>query len=171
VTALGPSLLRVVRRVLGSGNADEDDVTQDAMFAVLRALPEFRAECSVLHFACRIAVLTAMNARRRHVVRRRFTEPAGPDEASTAVSLLPSPAARVEQNELRDQLRELLAELPLPQAEALAMHCVLGYSIAETAAVCGAPLNTVRSRLLAAKTALRKRVLEAGTLESVGGAL
>jgi RNA polymerase sigma-70 factor (ECF subfamily) len=48
-----------------------------------------------------------------------------------------------------------LSELPQPQAEALAMHCVLGYTVAETAQATGVPPNTVRSRLVSAKALLR----------------
>jgi RNA polymerase sigma-70 factor (ECF subfamily) len=59
----------------------------------------------------------------------------------------------------RAALRRLLSELPELQAEVLALHTVLGYTVEETAAVTGAPLNTVRSRLRAALSALRQAVL------------
>ena len=38
------------------------------------------------------------------------------------------------------------------------MHCVLGYTVQETAAATGSPLNTVRGRLVSAKAALRQRL-------------
>ena len=40
-------------------------------------------------------------------------------------------------------------------AEALALHCVLGFTIAEIAEATGAPPNTVRGRLVSAKQTLR----------------
>ena len=43
------------------------------------------------------------------------------------------------------------------QAEVLALHTMLGHSVAETAAVTRVPVNTVRSRLRAALAALRER--------------
>jgi RNA polymerase sigma-70 factor (ECF subfamily) len=52
----------------------------------------------------------------------------------------------------------LLDELPDSQAEALALHVVLGMSVDETAAVVGAPRNTVRSRLRHALATLRERI-------------
>lgn len=55
-------------------------------------------------------------------------------------------------------LRELLEDLPEPQAEALALRTMLGYSLKEVAAVTNAPVNTVRSRLRLAKEALRRRI-------------
>ena len=61
---------RIVRKVLGRGHPDIDDVTQDAVIALLTALLTFRGECSVEHFANRIALLTALAARRRSRSRR-----------------------------------------------------------------------------------------------------
>ena len=58
----------------------------------------------------------------------------------------------------KEILRELLAELPAEQAEALAMRVVLGWSIEEIAVQSSAPLNTVRSRLRLAKESLRKTI-------------
>jgi RNA polymerase sigma-70 factor (ECF subfamily) len=60
-------------------------------------------------------------------------------------------------------LRQLLSDLPELQAEVLALHTMLGYTVEETAQVTGAPVNTVRSRLRAALAALRLAVLEDGT--------
>ena len=42
--AVGPPLLRVVRKVLGAHHPDVDDVTQESAVAVLEALPRHRGE-------------------------------------------------------------------------------------------------------------------------------
>ena len=70
VAHLGRSMLAVVRRVLGRGSPDVDDVAQDAVIAFLDSLATFRGECSVFHFAQRIAILTALTAQRRLRLRR-----------------------------------------------------------------------------------------------------
>ena len=57
-----------------------------------------------------------------------------------------------------DLVRAAIDELPSPQAEALVMRVVFGYSVEEIAAEANAPVNTVRSRLLLAKAALRRRL-------------
>jgi RNA polymerase sigma-70 factor (ECF subfamily) len=61
-------------------------------------------------------------------------------------------------------VRELCDQLSAPQAEALALHFVLGYTVQEAAALLCVPLETVRSRLRLAKQALRERVLAHPTL-------
>lgn len=158
MVALGPPILRVVRGVLGVRNPDVEDAAQEAMSALYAALAGFRGECTTLHFACRIAVQIAMNVRRRSGYRQRHTPIVPADELAEMAGDEMSPAEALAAARRREITRELLGELPPPQAEALALHVILGYSVAETSATTGAPLNTVRSRLRAALAALRTRV-------------
>jgi RNA polymerase sigma-70 factor (ECF subfamily) len=138
------------------GHPDVDDVAQDAVFAVLDALPGFRGESTVLHFVWRVAALTAINARRRVRLREQIArESVDLDELPGEA---PSPATELVAARQRRAFRQLLEELPPVQAEVLALHCVVGLTVEEAAAVTGAPPNTVRSRLLTAKAVLRQRL-------------
>jgi RNA polymerase sigma-70 factor, ECF subfamily len=156
--ALGPGVLRVVRSVLGADHPDVEDVVQQAAVAVHLALPNFRGECSVQHFAARIVAQTAMNARRRAGYRTRHTPSVAPEVLAELACSDESPAESLAASRRREMLRQLLCELPTVQAEALALHTMLGYSVEETAAAVDAPVNTVRSRLRGALAALRARV-------------
>jgi RNA polymerase sigma-70 factor (ECF subfamily) len=164
LVAVGPSLLRVSRQILGPRHPDVEDVVQEAAFALVEALREFRGDSSVLHFACRVALLTAMNTRRKLRVRERLTPLSSEAVLDELAGSGPLPSAELVAARRRRAVGELLNELPAPQAEALAMHCVLGFTIAETALACGVPDNTVRSRLISAKAALKKRLGEDATL-------
>jgi RNA polymerase sigma factor (sigma-70 family) len=158
VLATGGSVVRVARRILGSQHPDVDDVVQEATFAVLEALPGFRGECTVLHFVCRVATLTAMNARRKAQIRERVAAPTVDVELRPSEAL--SPMSSVIASQRREACRTLLDELPLAQAEVLALHCVLGYTIDEIASATRSPVNTVRGRLVTAKAALRARLAD-----------
>jgi RNA polymerase sigma-70 factor (ECF subfamily) len=158
--AIAPALLRTVRGVLGALHPDVEDVLQEALVAVHRALPDFRGESRTLHFACRIAVHTAMNARRKAGYRARHTPSVDPDELAELACDERSPARAYAEARRRAALRALLDELPAPQAEALVLHTVLGYSIDETVSAMGAPRDTVRSRLRGALGLLRERVAD-----------
>jgi len=153
-----PHLLRVVRKVLGANHADVDDIAQEAAYAVIEALPRHRGECSVLHFACRVAVLTAMNARRREATRKRASK----REVGAEIELFPSETVAPEDAAIArvraQAVRELMDTLPAEQAEVLAMHVVLGYTVREIADASRTPLETLRSRLRLAKQALRERI-------------
>jgi DNA-directed RNA polymerase specialized sigma24 family protein len=125
---LAPVMLSVLRSMLGPASPDIADQLQESLVALMKALPGFRGESSVSHFACRIAMKRALDARRRAKTRN---------------------------------------ELPEAQAETLAMKAVLGYALTEIAEETRVPLNTVRSRLLLAKKALRERMLADATLREL----
>jgi RNA polymerase sigma factor (sigma-70 family) len=154
LVSVTPALLRAVRGVLGVGHPECEDVAQEAAIALVQALPAFRRECTVLHFACRIAVLTSLAARRRMRVRGEgLIDELAADHASDALEEDPVISAR-----RRNVLRELCDQLPDSQSEALILHCVLGFTVEEIADAVAVPHNTVRSRLRLAKQALRARL-------------
>lgn len=156
---LGPDVLRVVRRVIGSHHPDVEDVVQECALELVSALSRFRGGSSVRHFACRVALRAAMNARRRQRATKR-SQPTGESiEADEMAGDTPEPDERVASRVSVALARELCGDLPPVQSEVLALHCVLGHTMTEVAAICGAPLETVRSRLRAAKSALAARAL------------
>jgi RNA polymerase sigma-70 factor (ECF subfamily) len=157
VLHVGGSMLRVVRKVLGRRHPDVDDVAQDAVIALLSALRTFRGECSVERFSQRVALLTALAARRRMQFRDRHTESDGtPVEEAAAEDS--SPLASTVAERRRQLVRQLLGELPDVIGEALAMHFILGHTVEEIASAASVPANTVWSRLRLGKQALRRKL-------------
>jgi RNA polymerase sigma-70 factor (ECF subfamily) len=154
--ALAPAVLGVVRAVVGADHPDVPDLTQESLLAIQGALHAFRGDSSVAHYGRQIALRVAVSAQRRSLRRRnldrqaRFLEP-----PPTTVVDLEDPALR---GKRVAAFRTLLAELPGPQAETLAMRVVLGYSLAQVAHETRAPINTVRSRIRLAIESLRRRV-------------
>jgi len=154
LTTVAPSILRVVRRVIGGAHPDVEDVAQECAVDFVSALQRFRGESSIRHFAARVALRSAMNARRRQRAAKRNYGIANELEAEETAGDGAAPDALVASRVGVQLARELCDSLPAAQAEALALHCVLGYTMTEVAAICGAPLETVRSRLRTAKAAL-----------------
>ena len=152
---LGPALLRNARAILGPQHSDVEDALQESMVALLGALPNFRGECTIRHFASRVALQTALNARRRGRLRAKYVALAPDEQLSDVASAEASPAEHADATRRRAALRELLCELPEIHAEVLAMHIVLGLSVEETSLTLAIPSNTVRSRLRRALAALR----------------
>jgi RNA polymerase sigma factor (sigma-70 family) len=152
VELVAPRVVRAVRAVMGPTHPEVDDATQLALIAFIQALPGFRAECPPVQFAARIAVLTAAGVRRRAAARR-----VGHD-GSVDVDSIEVVPEELDAARRRAAVRGLLDELPVEQAEALALRLMLGWSLKEIADATGTPLNTVRSRMRLAKDALRKRV-------------
>jgi RNA polymerase sigma factor (sigma-70 family) len=151
--ALGPSMLQMIRRVLGPRHPDVDDVLQEAFIGLLRALPSFRGDSTTRHFACRIATLSALKARRSRA-RKLEEQGSGLDEECWGQA---DPHDWVRASSRRQLLRQLLDALPSPQAEAMVLHCVAGMTVEEIAAAVRCPSETIRSRLRLAKAMLRER--------------
>ncbi len=156
---VGPPMLQVIRRVLGARHPDVEDTLQEATLAFVRALPDFRGDCTTQHFSCRIATLTALSTYRRRSTRQDAQqqlsaapgvdcdEVPGHDEGAQIVAL-----------RRRQAVRQLLNDLPDAQAEALVLHCLVGLTVTELASSMGVPRETARSRLRLANAALRKRI-------------
>jgi RNA polymerase sigma-70 factor (ECF subfamily) len=156
LTELAPRIVRVVRAVLGGGHSELEDVQQQALLAFVQALPSFRGECEVRHFASRIAARTALlAARRTRTARARRDDGVEVDDLVTGDAPQHEDAMQHRRQEL---LRDLLAQLAPEQAETLTLRVVLGWSLPEIAAATHAPLNTVRSRIRLAKNALRSAI-------------
>ena len=151
-------MLRVARQVLGPGHPEVPDVAQEAAWGVLCRLETFRGDCSLQHFACRVAVLVAMNVRRRERSQRVKAERLGELEAVGGAEAA-SPEHRALAQRAADALRVLLDELPSTQAEVLCLHHMVGLTAPEIATLTGAPVETVRSRLRLGRKALQARVV------------
>jgi len=147
---VAPCVLSTVRRMLGAPHPDVEDLAQEALMGVMRALPTFQGD-SPLHLARQIATRRAIDGVRAAMRARRNASTL--EEAEEAVSGAPSLAERQ-----RQTWRELLADLPEAQAEVLALRAVEGYSVEEIAEMTAAPLESVRSRLRLAKATLRERI-------------
>jgi RNA polymerase sigma-70 factor (ECF subfamily) len=154
---VGPSMLRVVRSVLGVSAGEAEDTVQESLIAFVEALPTFRGECGLKHYGCSIATHVALRARRRATAaaaRRTDRDDACDDMASENGD----PDAEARSRRRTALLRRLLDELPEEQSATLVMRVMLGYSLADVAEATGVPLNTVRSRVRLAKEALRRRI-------------
>jgi len=131
-----------------AGTADADDITQDTYLRAWRALPDFRAESSARTWLLAIARRACADAIRRHQRRRRIE-----DRARGEIVASGEPGTTVDAG-LRVELDELLGHLDADQRAAFVLTQVIGCSYAETAAVCGTRIGTVRSRVARARSVL-----------------
>jgi RNA polymerase sigma-70 factor (ECF subfamily) len=157
VSALEPSLRRTLTRLLRSP-VDVDDVLQESLWALFRALPRFRGETTLAKFASRIARLQAITKLRR--TRRESARDWVFGIAQEISSEPPrAPHEELVQRELAGRLNELRGRLPVEQAEVLLMRFVYDYSLTEIAAETNALPNTVRTRLRLGRAMMRRLLL------------
>lgn len=139
--------LRVVRNPVLA-----QDVAQDAFIRAYRALPEFRGQAAIRSWLYRIATNLALNAVQR---RREYPAESLPERAVAG-----GPEPEAVHGDMADHLRAAIEELPDDLKQPLVLR-EYGYrSYQEIADELELPLNTVRTRILRARRALRAAMEE-----------
>ncbi len=123
------------------------DVAQEAFVRAHRGLANFRGQSQVRSWLYRIATNLALNAVQR---RREYPTDTMPERPMGS-----GPERQTELEALREALEDAIAELPDDLRVPLTMREYGGLSYAEIAEETGLPLNTVRTRILRARRALR----------------
>lgn len=129
-----------------------EELSQEILLAVWRALPTWRGEASVRTFAARIAHNRAVDHVARQAARPRS---AMLDEALP--SSAPSPLETLERRDTQERLLAAVRGLPLPLRQ-VTIQTLEGFTPAEIAEVLGVNANTVSIRLTRAKAALRTQM-------------
>ena len=147
-------LLYYLRRLLSS-EEDAWDALQETWVRVVRELGGVRDGRALPAWLYIVARNSAFSLRRRRRPTERLPE-AGEEDELAAAEPEPSLAGF-------DPLdvHRALARLPLAQREALTLHFLEGFGVAEIGVITGTAEGTIKSRLHYARLALRK-LLEGG---------
>ena len=150
-------LLPVVRRVSRTVHPDRgeaDDAAQNALVELLGAAKGFEGRASLESWAYRIAVRVCMRGAKKYKARR--------ERVNLVEQAPPQLPASVDEERLRERLpRELqayLEQLKPAQREALLLRHALGHTVPEIAELTGAPVPTVKSRLVKAQSEIRRLI-------------
>lgn len=153
LTELLPRTRNLVRYLM-RGDADVDDLAQNALIEVLRSLPSFRGESNLTTWADRITVRTVMRSvgrRQRDRELRARVEP----ELRAREPWLDAGDDYTE----RRRLALVMDTLPDAQRQAVVLHYVVGVSVPDMAEEIGVSFDTVKSRLRLGMERLRKHYL------------
>jgi RNA polymerase sigma-70 factor (ECF subfamily) len=139
--------------------AERDDLVQKVFIAFHRALPTYRSEGRVSTYLHRIAVNAAYDHLRG---RHRWADSAGPPDAEAlAEHVTPVLEDQVAARADLARLLALLDQLTPKKRIAFVLVAVEGCSLAEAAALIGAPEDTVKQRTLHARRELLARLASA----------
>lgn len=131
--------------------ADREDLVQEICFAIWRAWPSFRGDCSERTFVYRIAHNRGLSHRARH--HRRLMEPL--EEHDTVSDPAADPERDLDRVLSRERLLEAVQRLPDPLRQVTALS-LAGLSPGEIADVVGITENNAAVRLSRARRALRE---------------
>jgi RNA polymerase sigma-70 factor (ECF subfamily) len=131
--------------------ASADDLTQDTYVRAVRSLEKYRGDAHPTAWLATIARRVCAE----EIARRQRARALGiwlaqrhRDEKADDTGLI----------DLADALERLIPE----RREAFLLTAVLGFSYSETAAWCGVPVGTIRSRVARARTDLIEALRETG---------
>ncbi|MEO6350960.1 MAG: sigma-70 family RNA polymerase sigma factor [Candidatus Limnocylindrales bacterium] len=132
---------------------DAQDVAQDAFVQAYRLLASYRGDGSfgawVGRIAKRMAIANSVSHRQRDV-----TDIDGVEIAAVPGTDPERQAVRIEE---REALQQAISELPADQQEVVSLRFYRDMPLEQIAAVTGAPLGTVKSRLHRGLARLRDR--------------
>ena len=158
LTRVLPTIRGATRTILRE-RADADDATQQAMLDLLGGLDGFRGEGSLTAWARTIAIRASLRHARRH---QRHVGVADP-EAVLAAQAAPASEELLHER-LPRSVQSYLDALPPAQREALVLRHGLGHTVPEIAELCDESVNTIKSRLVAARKEIRRLVRRDQTL-------
>lgn len=158
LAAVRPQVVSFCRAKLtgSAGVGTAEDVAQEVLLAVCKALPRYRGGVAVMTWVTGIArgkIVDAFRASRRS---RSTPSPAVPD----AVDPNPGPEFAAVRAPETDWLRLALARLPDSHRKVLVLRVALGYTAAEVAQAVGSTAGAVRLTQHRALNQLRAMLVE-----------
>lgn len=166
--AVEAPLYRHAFRILG--NADAEDVVQDALISAWRSIASFEGG-SFRAWVFRIATNRAIDVVRAR--RRRGELPLEPPEDAEVewaepVASTPDPVEIAGQGEALRVVEEALKAIPAEQGAALMLRDIEGFSYEEIAHITASEIGTVKSRIHRARVAVRNALVLRGWTSSAG---
>ncbi|MGB1584057.1 MAG: RNA polymerase sigma factor [Solirubrobacterales bacterium] len=136
----------LARRIVGSGG-NADDVVQETFISVWRSIERYDPKrASVRTWLMRIVHRRAIdNLRSQTVHSKRRAD--GEDLLDDVVSGEPAPDTQALQQELSDNVREVLVDLPGEQRTVIELAYFNGFTHSEIAEMLNEPIGTVKGRM------------------------
>jgi RNA polymerase sigma-70 factor (ECF subfamily) len=149
---LSAPLRRYLERLVGD-RSTADDLLQDTLLKIARALPGFKGRSSVKTWAFTIATRVATDHFRRphsraQMVEIEETEPVHVSDAEIDQRLVV--------DEMNSCVREVIDSLPEDYRTALVLHDLEGHTAAQVAEIAGCSLATAKIRIHRARRRLRE---------------
>jgi RNA polymerase sigma-70 factor (ECF subfamily) len=145
--------------LLGGSQEDACDAVQETALRVLRDLPRFRGESSLMTWSMGIAINVTREIKRRRTTRLPSPQQQEADpQAAIQIRGTASADERASDRESHGLLRATLADLPERQREALVLRFFEGLSVEQTAELMGCATGTVKATVHQALRALKTRL-------------
>jgi RNA polymerase sigma-70 factor (ECF subfamily) len=167
-----PTVDSTIRRLLGYGDMDHEDIAQQAMIELVSTIDRYRGDCSLDSWTGTLtARVVYKHLRRRKTERRIFGS-----LDTEMVAGLRSGAGTLRDAIVRNVMRRVLVHLESideTKASTFVLHDVCGYDLREIAEITGVTMTAAQTRLVRGRREVHERIAAdpelANLLESFGG--
>ena len=151
-----PLVDRTVRRLLGPGDPDREDVAQQAMIELVYTIDRYRGDCSLDSWTCTLtAHVIYKHIRRRKTERRLFGafEPDAPMWRSSSRT-----GREVMVRNLMERVLAHLDSIDESKAWTFVLHDVCGHDLREIAQITGVSVAAAQARLVRGRREVHERI-------------
>ncbi|MGA2447619.1 MAG: sigma-70 family RNA polymerase sigma factor [Polyangiaceae bacterium] len=167
-----PQVDRTIRRLLGPGDPEHEDVAQQAMMELVTTIHRYRGDCSLESWT---SVVTA-HVVYKHIRRRRFERRVFCALDAQRTAQVPGPVDVGREALARSAMQRVRGHLEAmghDKAWTFVLHDVCGYDLREVARITNVSMSAAQTRLVRGRRELHERIggdLElAQRLEAVEG--
>ena len=167
-----PQVDRTIRRLLGVGDVDHEDVAQQAMIELVTTIDRYRGECSLDSWTSTITAHAIYKHIRRRRTERRIFGALDADLLSDTRSSSRTSREAIARN-LMSRVRTHLDAIDESKAWTFVLHDVCGYDLREIARITGVTVAAAQTRLVRGRREVHDRIASdpelADLLETMGG--